>query len=205
MAKETGKTKDSKKQKEIKDGNNKSGSKKKLIKKVTITLLILLIAGGGGFSGYYFLTKSRGGILPHIKLDKNVMTFAFENMPAFYSGLKDLSNEISLIEKEIVRIKNIEKKYPEQQKITAAQIKLWEKNLDSLKKTIEKLETELSAIYVSWRVDKETGEKLMEPKKTELVKSVEDALAPSKIMTDKLKKIEESKGFFTKILEKAGL
>lgn len=182
-----------------------SPPKKTRVKKIIIILICLAVIGGGGFAGYLFFFNTKGGVLPHVNLDTAVMAYTYSHMPDVYTELDSLNTDILLIDKEIARIQAIAKKYPDQQKITDAQIKQWESILKEHNKAIDAMEKTISEIYVSYRVDPQTGETLIQENKNDLIQTARDALNAAKPMTDKLKEIEASRPFWDKLLEKVGL
>ncbi len=187
------------------DASNKSGKKKKgkpILKKLLIILLILGLLSGGGFFGYLYLHTKQQEVIPKSDLPEEILRLTYKIMPEIHADVVTISEEIIFTENEIKRIENIEKKNPDQKKITDTEKKLWDKNLKELNKFRLKHEKEIRDIYVSYRVNTETGLKLIDEKKEELKKSSNEVLKPSKKLTDKIRAIEEAKSFMDKLKEK---
>ena len=184
---------------------DKTGGKSKLktiLKRLLILFFILVLVGVGGFFGYLHLFAPKPGVVAKSELPEEILIFAFEIIPEIHADVVAISEEIQFTEIEIKRIETIEKKFPEQKKITDTEKKLWEKNLSELNKFRLKHEKEVRDIYVSYRVNIETGLKLIEEKKEEMKKTAGELITPSKTLTDKLRAIEEAKSFWDKLKEK---
>lgn len=178
-------------------------SKRKLpLKKIIVTLLALGGLFGIGFTVYVFLFAKSPGKIKKATLPKEILVFTYKQMPEVHAGLVTINDEIVITEKEIERINAIEKQFPDQNTITGSEKKIWEGNLASLSKFMAQLEKEIQIVYVSFRVNQETGATLIESRKEELKQSVESVSVPSKELTDKLRAREEAKGFLEKTKDK---
>lgn len=126
-------------------------------------------------------------------------------MPQVHAGVRAISDEIVLTENEIIRLEEIEKNFPDQGKITKAEKKVWDKNFSSLTKFLEKHEKEIQTLYVSYRVNQETGQILIDEKKEALSTASGNIVESSKILTDKIRALEEAKSLLDKAKESIGL
>jgi len=164
------------------------------IKKVLFILLLLLAVAIAGFVVYriYFQKVDpdsgyRQQELVNITLPEEIIQFSHDFMPLLYDSLITFNSEVLLLEKEIERITALAEQYPDQKKIADKEIKIWKKEKDKLKKAYEKLETKVEALYVSYRVNKETGFQLIDEQNSELTQSAQDALTGSMALTARLK------------------
>ncbi len=171
-----------------------SKKKKKFFTLKKIIFILLLAVGVAGFVvyGIYFKTNDteQGYVkreLANITLPEEIIRFSYDFMPNLYNSLITFNNEVILLEKEIERITALAEQYPAQKKIAEKEIKIWEKEKDKLKKAYEKLEKKVEALYVSYRVSKDSGLQLIDEQKIELSQSALDALTGSLALTARLK------------------
>ncbi len=184
------------------DPDKKKKKKKKVnfpFKKFAIIFLIIVFLTGGALAGYYFFFADKPGQVEKSALPEEILIFTFNVMPLVHSGIISVSDEIVITEKEIIRINEIEKNFPDQEKITNSEKKIWDKNLLILTKFLEKHEKEIQNLYVSYRVNHETGQKLIDEQKDALVEASTEIITPSKVLTDKIRIIEDAKTFFDKV------
>lgn len=180
--------------------DSKPKKKRKLpFKKFLFFFLTIVLLAGGGAAAYYFYFTDKPGEIEKSGLSKEILVFTFNFMPAVHTDIKSLNDEIIITEKEIERIKEIEKTYPDQEKITTSEKKIWDKNLLTLTTFLVKQEKEIKDIYVSYQVNKETGQKLIDEKKEALATASTEVITPSTVLTEKIRAIEAAKGFLDKI------
>lgn len=188
--------------KDILDTTDDSEPKKKRkipFKKILFFFMIVLLLTGGGAAIYYLYFTDKPGEIEKSGLSKEILVFTFNFMPEVHTGIKSINDEVIITEKEIERIKEIEKTYPDQEKITTSEKKIWDKNLLTLTTFLVKQEKEIKDIYVSYQVNKETGQKLIDEKKEALATASIEVITPSTVLTEKIKAIEAAKGFLDKI------
>lgn len=176
----------------------KKTSKKKTIL-ILFAVLFLVSAAGGGYVVYLKNTPEQ---IPSSELPVEIISFAFKNHPDLYQAILDLDEEITYTQNEIDRIGNVGKTYPDQQKIAETEKKAWTANLSSLTKCRIDFEKQLKALYVTYRVNPETGQAMIDEKKEALTTMVEQVVTQSKTLTDKLRAIEDAKGFIEKFTDK---
>lgn len=180
------------------DSPKKKSSKKKTIL-ILFGLLFLVSAGG---AGYVFYLKNTPAKVPSSELPVEIIAFSYKQLPDLYQAILSLDEEISYTEKEMERIRKVGQTYPDQKKITDGELKAWTANLSALNKSRIAFEKELKALYVSYRVNAETGQALIDEKKDGLKTMAEQVVSQSKTLTDKLRAIEEARGFIEKMLAK---
>jgi hypothetical protein len=169
-------------------------------KNVAIFLSILLVIFPGlSFTGCNG-SKGQNPLkdLTHIKLSEDAILFTLNNVPSIYSGLADIDNEIVLIDNELERLKEIEAQYPRQFKVVAIEKTNWIKIRRNLLDDLEVLEKDIERLYVTYIVNKEKGNELIEEKSNGIVTAINTALELSTPDTMRLKP-EEKKSFFAKI------
>ena len=139
--------------------------------------------------------------LTHIKLNKDIIQFTFENIPRIYSGLVSIDNEIMLIENEFERLKEIENQYPRQLKIVAIEEANWINIKRSLLDDLETLEKNIERLYVTYMVNKDKGNALIEEKSETIITAIDTALNISTPDTTRLKPVPK-KSFVARIKDK---
>lgn len=170
--------------------------KKKSASKLFIILLFLvLISGATGIALNYFGFLKKD--VPEQELDNigtrvEVISFTKKMMPDTYTALKNLDTETGVINKELGRLDDMAKAYPDQTKIISSEKKIWEKTQKELTTALSKLEKEAEAIYVSYMVNPEKGMKRIEDKKTsDLLVEVNKVITASRKQTARLKVVKE--------------
>lgn len=168
-----------------------------------ILLLIALI--GGGAAAYWFLIKKKEELphadLAHVKLNPEILSFAAVTIPNLYNGLLDLNNEVVLIDREIERLDGMAREYPQQRNIIFSEKKNWERLQKKLTITLNKLESSVEMIYVSYSVNREKGMEVIDQQRETILAPVVDVLDESRPLTERLK-TEEKKTLLDTIKEK---
>ena len=210
--KDTGKTSDKKKAKKgaappdpSPPGEEKPEKKKRkwFSKKMVFIIFLVLIAFGASSILVYtlhFAPKDPETLkasyhkleLKHISLPEEMIRFCFEQFPDLYAAIISCNNEIELMDKEIARIDEIAKKYPEQGKIAEKEKAVWEKAKINLQKSFLKIEKPVKETYVLFRVNKEQAMIGINEKNKELTELAGAALAPAQELTQKLTAEEEA-------------
>jgi len=170
--------------------------KKSLFKKLIILLLISGILGGGGFFAYtkFFSGSGTGDgrvyfpvTLSHVTLPQEMLAFCFARMPALYDALVAYNGEMDLFEAEIARIDAVGTKYPDQEKIVDSQKKAWDKEMQSLKKSFEKLEKPIKETFVLFQVNQTAGQEKIDQTAEQMIQAAREALGKSREQTAPLK------------------
>jgi len=175
-------------------------------KKIIFACLILAAVGVSASVVYkiYFAKKSSvekivekrvyvKQTLPNIILAEEVIRFTYDFIPEVYDSLVLFNSQMILFENEIKRLTALGEQFPDQVKISEKERKSFEKEQTKLKQTYEKLEKKVEALYVSYRVNQETGIKQIEEQKKDIINSINDALAPALELTRRLKIVPEEK------------
>ena len=170
--------------------------KKSMLKKMILLLLILGILGGGGFFAYtqfFSGSDAQDGLvyqpvtLAHVPLPGEMLAFCFARMPELYDALVAFNTEMVLFEAEIARIDAVGTKYPDQKKIADGQKKVWNKGMQSLKKSFEKLEKPIKETFVLFQVNQTQGQENIDQTAEQMILAAGDALGKAREQTAPLK------------------
>ncbi len=182
------------------EGGEKKKKKKFLsFKKLLFIFLALLSISIAGFVVYriYFSAPDESGVvqyhereLTHVTLPEEIIRFSFDFMPPIYDLIIVYNTQVALMEQEISRIGSVAEAYPNQKKIAEKEQKIWSKERDKLTKFYEKLEKKIEALYVSYRVNRETGIQQINEQQGEITKSLQDALIAPMALTQRLESTE---------------
>lgn len=188
-AETSGKKKKTNSSPEIPDGKKK---KRFTLKKILFILMFLIAMAVAAAVVYrlYFIKDENAYIkrdTPHVSLGDEIISFIYYFMPETYGILMDFNTEVTLLNQEIERIKALGETYPAQKKITEKELKSWEKTKSNVLKNFAKIEQQLEALYVSYRVNEEQGHAQVEALKIDLARSAKEALLPSMELTKRLK------------------
>ncbi|MBF0572985.1 MAG: hypothetical protein HQK69_04415 [Desulfamplus sp.] len=204
----------------VTDNLSETAAKKKrkfLSKKIIFVILVFISVGVAAFVVYkiYFTKKVPQVVkreyvkkeLPNIILAEEVIRFSFDLLPEFYDAAIIFNDSLITLESEIKRLNEIGKQFPDQIKIAEKEIKVIEKEKTKLKQTYDKLEKKVEALYVSYKVNQESGIKQIEEQKNEIFTSSKDALAPVLELTKRIYAMEasaskEPEGFLKKAIYK---
>jgi len=168
--------------------------RKRLSKKLIFIFFLLLLSLGASslvVYKFYFAPKDPESLkatyqkleLKHINLPEEMVRFCFDYLPDIYAAILSCNAQISLMDKEISRINDIAKKYPEQGKIAEKEIAVWDKTKINLQKGFLKIEKAVKEIYVLFRVNKEQAMIQINEKNKELTELAGAALAPAQELT----------------------
>lgn len=182
-----------------KGSSDKKGSPKK---KILIIVLILILLVSGITVAYFLWFTDKPQHFANSELPQEIIAFSFVHLPELYGEISALDEEITYNKNEMDRIETVGNTYPDQKKIADTELKTWSANLAALTKCRLEFEKELKMIYVSYQVNPESGQALMDEKKEPLKSLVDPVVTQSKTLTDKLRAIEEAKGFLEKTTDK---
>lgn len=167
-------------------------------KRLIFPLLVIVAVGVAASVVYriYFTKKSVDRVyvkqeLPNIILAEEVIRFTYDLMPEFYNSIILFNGEMILMENEIKRLTALGEQFPDQVKISEKEMKTFEKEKNKLQQTYEKLEKRVEALYVSYRVNQESGIQQIQEQKNDITQSVNDAMAPVLELTKRLTPTEE--------------
>lgn len=177
---------------------NVQGKKRSPAKKLLILFIVLIVVSSVSIPAYLFFVSKKPASIRTSTLPAEIISFCFNKLPDLYTSLLALDEEIRLTQREIDRINAVGDTYPDQKKIAENELKGWTGNLKALTKCMTDYEKELQVLYVSFRVNTESGKALMDKSKEPLNQKVETVITQSKTLTDKLRAIDEARSFFEK-------
>ncbi|MBF0234279.1 MAG: hypothetical protein HQK65_14765, partial [Desulfamplus sp.] len=104
-----------------------------------------------------------------------------------YDYMIIFNSEIIILENELKRLAALGEKFPDQIKITEKEINSIEKEKTKLQQTYEKLQKRVESLYVSYRTNQETGAQQIQEQKNDIVQISKDALTPTLEITNRIK------------------
>ncbi len=195
--------------KEEKVSEDGGGIKKKrrLTPKLLFGVLITLAVVTIGAIYYFVIRKAEVTVAPgdldKVTMGEQLVTFSIDKLPGIYGRIVSVNGEILLIEKEITRLKEIEKAYPLQKKITSKEIKIWEKILKGLVKSLGAAEKKIEQFYVAVEVNPEKGAEMIGNSQKDVEAAMDAVLAPSREATARLKpKVKEKGSLIDRVKDK---
>lgn len=123
----------------------------------------------------------------HIQMKSEVIAFTFEKLPRIYKDLLLLTNEISLIDREIERLEGIAKEFPDQLKMINVEKRMWEKTRQRLLNALVKSARAIEALYVAYRVNPPKGIEKINAEKDSLKGEIDDTLESVETLVERLK------------------
>lgn len=167
---------------------------------VIIVIIVLVLLGAGGYFGYtqFYLKQGASDTftsdLDHVSLKEEILLSTYEKLPNVYFGLVDINTELLVINKEIDRLSDMEKEYPQQIEIISAEKNIWNSVRQDISNTVSTLEKDIETLHVAYRVNQEKGQKRIDEKKNQLQEAVRKTLEFSQLKTIRLKEKKEDKG-----------
>jgi hypothetical protein len=168
-------------------------------KKITPRRLLLFLvlpaviaaAAWVGYSWFFADREPRKPVykniqLAHVSLPEEMRRFCFEQMPDLYNAFVAYNEIMVLFAHEIARIDVIGQKYPEQQKIAAAEKKVWERAENNLSKAFLKTEEDIRQLYVLYQVNQEEGLAMIQEKRNDLTQTAQTALTDARTRSEKI-------------------
>lgn len=146
---------------------------------ITLIILVIIVGAGGFLISQYLKYKNEVAneqVLENVALKSEILLFTSAKLPDIHADLVKLNYEIRAVDREISRIIKMEKEFPQQKKIILSEKKTWEKTRKELATTLLKLESEIEAVYVTYRINPEKGLVQIEDKKAELLKMAKEVL-----------------------------
>ena len=164
-----------------------------------ILIIVLALLGAGGYLGYtkYYLPRQSSIIftkdLKYIFLKEEILLSTYEKLPTVYSGLVEINNELLVINQEIDRLREMELEFPQQKNMIISEKKIWEDLQQTIANTVKMLESELETLYVAYKVNDETGLRMIEGKRDPLKTSITKTMETSQDKTKRLKASNDKK------------
>jgi hypothetical protein len=146
---------------------------------VIALLLVLALAGGGGYLAYnkYYKKKPLRTKLSSMKMREELIRFTHDDVsPALYSNLITLDDIIVMMNKELDRLKRIDRRFPDQHGIIAAQTAEFTTARDHLSSVLADVGAKIETIYVTWLVDRAKGQGRINAQKGTLTRELGDAI-----------------------------
>ena len=172
--------------------------KRSLFKPILLVVCLLLLSAAAATGWVYYMLNRETPILKS-NLAPETLSFLKRQMPELYAGFALLDEEIVLTYNEMTRIEKIAEAFPEQKKIPDTEYKIWESSMKSLQKGQADFEKNIQIIFVSYQVNPETGQALMEEKRDALKENLDNLVSASKPLTDKLRELEAKKPYIQRM------
>jgi hypothetical protein len=133
---------------------NRKGGKIKFI----VFLLLFIILGTATAAGYigvkqWWAKNQPRTFLTAVKIDADVLSWSFRHLPEFYVKIVALDDVIALLETESDRLKELEKKYPDQKNIISEERTELKAKKDELTNIIDEATNAIEAIYVAYEIN----------------------------------------------------
>jgi hypothetical protein len=142
-------------------------------------LLIFALAGGGGYLAYnkYIKKAPLRTRLSSMKMREELVRFIHDDVSqALYSNLITVDDIVVMMNKELDRLKRIDKRFPDQHAIVAAQTAEFTAARDHLVKVMAGVGGKVTTIYVTWLVDRDKGQGMINAQKGTLTRELGDAI-----------------------------
>lgn len=169
-----------------------------------IILVVVGLVVAGAMVATASLSRKKGAApetLAKVKLNPEILTFAFQMTPNIYRGLVRFNGQILLIDKELDRLTEIEAEFPRQKAIVNGERANWTRLKKSLFTALSWIEKEVEKIYVTHLVDPDKGKALVEKETPSLMQAVNKALDASEPQIKRLR-VEKKKTILDRLKEK---
>jgi hypothetical protein len=172
--------------------NNSSGSAAGIL---IALVLVLALAGGGGFWAYtnYFKKKPLQTKLSSHKVKEEVVRFTNDYVSrALYHNLITIDDIVSMMNKELKRLKRLGSKFPNQSSIITTQTKELNTARDKLSKAMSEVTAALEKMYVIWMVDRARGISEINAQKGTLTQQLADAIRNESVLIGRIRSNPEA-------------
>ena len=133
--------------------NRKGGKSKFLVFLILFIILGLLAAAGYiGLKQWWAKNQPRS-FLTAAKIDADVLGWSFRHLPEFYAKIVALDDVVALLETELVRLKELGKKYPDQKDIISEDRSELEAKKDELTNILYEAANAIEAMYVAYEIN----------------------------------------------------
>jgi len=139
--------------------------------------------------------------LTKVRLNPDILSFAYQTMPNIYRGLVGCNDQILLIDKELQRLTDIESEFPRQKVIIDAERANWTSLQKTLFTVLSRVEKAVEKIYVTHLINPDRGKVLVEKEETPLMEAVNKALDASEPKIRRLR-VEKKKTVLDLLKEK---
>jgi|GEM_PF-6924209 hypothetical protein len=184
-----------------KDKKTDKPKKKNKILILAALIMLILIISGCGVLYYNFIYKHR--FIPtdnsFFKIPEQTERYLHNYHKNLYSLIRDINKELMIIDNEIERIKQLEKKYPEQKDITKDAVSKLEETKKTATEKINEVINMLNTIYIHYQLNSDNKDVLINKKSDEILSKTEKILEDLKKVTQRFKKDENNKNFINKL------
>jgi hypothetical protein len=157
---------------------------------VIALLLILTLAAGGGYLAYnkYLKKTPLRTRLSSMKMREELIRFIHDHVSqALYSNLITVDDIVVMMNKELDRLKRIDKRFPDQHAIIAAQTAEYTAARDHLTQVMADVGGKVEAIYVTWLVDRAKGQGQINAQKGTLTRELGDAIRGESVLVSRIR------------------
>ena len=167
---------------------------------IIVLIIVLVLLGVGGYFGYtkFYLKQGASDTfttdLDHVSLKEEILRATYKQLPDVYFGLVKMNSELLVINKEIERLGDMEKEFPQQLQIISSEKTIWTSIEKNVSDTIGLLEKEIETLYVAHKVNPAKGKKRIDAKKNQLQDTINKILKDTQLKTERLKEKKEDKG-----------
>ena len=147
-------------------GNQKSNKSK-----ITVILLSLFVVTALAGAGYivakqWWAKNQPRKALSAIKIEADVLGWSFRHVSEIYFKIIALDDLISLLESELDRLKELEKKYPDQKSIVSKESARLMDKKDELTGILTHAGKAIETMYVAYKIDTRKGHNRIGSKET---------------------------------------
>lgn len=126
--------------------------------KFLVFLLLFIIIGTLAAAGYigikqWWAKNQPRTFLTAVKIDADVLGWSFRHIPEFYVKIVALDDVISLLETELIRLKELGKKFPDQKDIISEERSELEAKKDELTNILDEATNAIEAMYVAYEIN----------------------------------------------------
>ncbi|MFO7716644.1 hypothetical protein [Desulfosarcina sp.] len=155
-----------------------------------VLILVMALAGGGGYLAYnqYYKKEPLRTKLASMKTKEELIRFTRDHVStALYRNLIMLDDVVVMMDKELVRLKRIGKKFPNQGGIVASQTEALTIARGRLASVLVDVTAKAEKIYVTWLVDRSRGTGLIKAQKGTLTRQLADAIRGEAVLISRIR------------------
>jgi len=155
-------------------------------------LIVLLVMGASVAAALTAAAISRKNrepqVLEKVQLKDEILSFTMQYIPGIHSGLVRIDQELVLMEKELLRLAEIEDLFPQRKAIVDTERAEWNRVKRGLVSSLSKIEREVEILFVTHLVNPDKGKERIEKEKESLSAEIMKTLEESRPHTERLKK-----------------
>lgn len=157
---------------------------------IVVALILAAILAGGGY-WFYHTTYRKAPLQPKLyslKINKSLIHFTHDHVStALYHNLIMTDDIVVMMDKELKRLKRIEKKFPNQRGIVSAQTEDLEASRRRMATALADTTANIEKIYVTWLVDRPAGTGLINSQKGTLTRHLADAIRGEAVLIGRIR------------------